>query len=269
MRSLPRFGTTLALGASLLTLGACGGDREGTTTTAGGETTPAAGAAAPGATDSATMSGTAAAPGSADLSGLATMKVEDQMALLGASNAAEILTSEAAMPKLQNAEAKAYARDMITEHRAMQKQADQLATRLNVTPGAPQMATDKARMANEMAQQLKNLNASNAANGAQYADRQFIDGQVLAHRQTLNELQAMQGTQNADVATLVKEALPKVQAHLERAQRIQQQLGGANAGSPNGANQGTAGSAAGSANQGSTSSSSPAGAGSGAAHSGS
>jgi putative membrane protein len=284
MRSLPRFGTTLALGASLLTLGACGGGANDTTTTAGGETTPAAGAAAPGTTDSAAaaagVGNTAAAgaasalPNAADLSGLPTMSPADQMALLGASNAAEILTSEAALDKLQNADAKRFARDMIAEHRTMQKQADQLATRLNVTPGSPQMATDKARMANEMAVQLKNAPASNAANGDQYLDRQYIDGQVLAHQQTLNELQAMQTTSNAEIATLVKGAIPKVQAHIERAQKIQSQLGGANAGANNGMNNGAVGTAAGTANQGSMSSSAPAhggtgAAGTGAAHSGS
>jgi putative membrane protein len=268
MRSLPRFGSTLALGASLLTLGACGGNKD-TTTTTGGETTPAAGAAAPGTMDStapnagmgntATANGTGAMTGSSDLSGLATMSPPDQMALIGASNAAEILTSEAASAKLTNAQVKSFARDMITEHRAMQKMADQLATKLNVTPGSPQMATDKARMANEMAVQLKNAPANSAANGAQYLDRQYIDGQVLAHQQTLNELQAMQTTSNAEIATLVKGAIPKVQAHLERAQRIQGELGGANSGMNNGANNGTAGSAAGAANQGSASSSAPAG----------
>lgn len=261
MRTTARFRSTLALSATLAALAACG-NNDSTTT---GESTTSAGQladAAPGnpatgtSANTDSMAGGTAMATNADLSGLATLPVEEQMSLLGASNAAEILTSEAAQGKLDNAQAKQFARDMITEHRAMQKMADQLATRLNVTPKANDMSTEKGRMANEMATQLKAAPASGASNGAQYVDRQYIDGQVLAHQRTLAELQAMQTTSNAEVATLVRGAIPKVQAHIERAQRIQAQLGGANAGMNNGANNGAV---TGSGTQGSMSSSSPSG----------
>jgi predicted outer membrane protein len=109
---------------------------------------------------------------------------------------------------------------MQAEHKAMQGMADKLATRLNLTPGTPDLAKQKTDMANQMAQQL-----DQNAKGTAY-DRQYIDGQVLAHQQTLEQLRAMQNAQNAELKTLVVSAIPKVEMHLQRAQKIQQQLGG-------------------------------------------
>jgi predicted outer membrane protein len=60
-----------------------------------------------------------------------------------------------------------------------------------------------------------------------------MDGQVQAHQQTLTELQGMQNTANADVKALIQKSIPKVQAHLDEATRIQGTL--ANAGGNGGA----------------------------------
>lgn len=256
MRHVFRYGSALVLGASL-TLGACGpsesanqstataeGGLAGTnaTTGTGADSMAAVGAGAA----SVTANGTVNNEAMADLAG---MKAEDQLALIGASNAAEIVTSKSAEPKLTNAEAKKYARDMQAEHKTMQGMADKLATQLNLTPGDPEQAKLKTDKANSMAQQL------NTSPKGEALDRQYIDGQVLAHQQTLNELQAMQNTQNAEIKNLVTQAIPKVQMHLERAQRIQASLGGGSA-APRGAmDAGATGAAA--APQGSMSSSAP------------
>ena len=87
-------------------------------------------------------------------------------------------------------------------------------------------------MGNQMTQQL-----STAAKGEAF-DRQYVDGQVQAHQQTLTELQAMQNTANADVKALIQKAIPKVQAHLDEATRLQGSLSNTNG------NGGTTGAAA-------------------------
>jgi putative membrane protein len=226
MRQMRKWGTAALLGAAFA-LGACGGGgndtASGTDTagTAAGEV--AAGGPMGGTSDSGAMAGTGGAP-----SELAALSAPDMMAVIGASNAAEIATSEVAVERARNADVKAFARRMVDEHQTMQGQADQLATRLNVTPGTPQRAQEKVEMANQMAQQLRTLAVGDAF------DRQYIDGQVLAHQQTLAELQAMQNTSNADIRTLITQAIPKVQAHLQEAQQIQSRLGG-NTGATGGA----------------------------------
>lgn len=212
MRSITRFGTALLLGAAMT---ACGGNKDNGSTTAqaGGE--PAAATA----TDSA-AAGAPAGGAAADLAG---MSAADQLAVLGSSNAAEIATSKAAVDKLTNAEAKSYARDMIREHTAAQGQADQKAKAANLKAGSPDVATQKTKMANDMAQQIQS-----GTKGAAL-DKQYIDGQVQAHQETLTQLQALENSSDSTVKALATATLPKVQAHLERAQKIQQSLGGGSA----------------------------------------
>ncbi len=226
MRSMTRYSTALILGAAI---SACGGAKDAASTAAAGGESAAAAAtgavAAAGDSAAAGMSGAAAgATGAAGAGAVSNLSAGDQLAVINASNAAEIATSKAAQPKLTNAEARSFASDMLREHQAMQGQADKLSKAANVTAGSPDLATQKTRMANEMSQQL-----GAAPKGAE-VDRQYMDGQVQSHQQTLAELQALQNSSDSTVKSLATQALPKVQAHLERAQRIQQGLGGAAAG---------------------------------------
>jgi putative membrane protein len=236
MRSFTRYSTALLLSVAV---GACGGNKDTAGSTegaAGGEAAAAsgssAGSTAGAAVDSAGSAVAGAAKGAAGAvagaagavaggaANLAGMSAGDQLAVIGASNATEIATSKAAQPKLTNAEARSYARDMIREHQTMQGQADKLAKAASLTPGTPELATQKTQMANQMAEQL-----GSATKGAAL-DRQYIDGQVQAHQQTLEQLQGLQNASDSTVKSLATQALPKVQAHLERAQRIQKGLGG-------------------------------------------
>jgi putative membrane protein len=252
MRALTRFSTALILGAAISACGGGSGDNA-TTGSAGGEAAAASGTApaggmAGGATDSGAMGGaaggtTGAAAGGANAADLTGMSAGDQLAVINASNAAEIATSKAAQDKLTNSEARTYARDMIREHTTMQGMADQMSKKANVTAGSPDVATQKTAMANQMSQQLSSATKGEAV------DRQYVEGQVLAHQQTLEQLRALQNASDSTVKTLATQALPKVQAHLERAQRIQQSLGGATGAGATGAGAagGTTGGAAGGA----------------------
>ncbi len=230
MRSMTRYSTALILGAAI---SACGGAKDAASTAAAGGESAAAAAtgavAAAGDSAAAGMSGaaagaTGAAAGAAGAGAVTNLSAGDQLAVINASNAVEIASSKAAQPKLTNADARSFAGDMIREHQTMQGQADKLAKAANMTAGSPDLATQKTRMGNEMSQQL-----GAAPKGADL-DRQYMDGQVQSHQQTLAELQALQNSSDSTVKSLATQALPKVQAHLERAQRIQQGLGGAAAG---------------------------------------
>ncbi len=244
MRSMTRYSTALILGAAI---SACGGAKDAASTAAAGGESAAAAAtgavAAAGDSAAAGLSGaaagaTGAAAGAAGAGAVSNLSAGDQLAVINASNAVEIASSKAAQPKLTNADARSFARDMIREHQTMQGQADKLAKAANMTAGSPDLATQKTRMGNEMSQQL-----GAAPKGADL-DRQYMDGQVQSHQQTLAELQALQNSSDSTVKSLATQALPKVQAHLERAQRIQQGLGGAAAGGAAGAAGGAAAGAA-------------------------
>jgi putative membrane protein len=220
MQKITRTSSALALTAALA-LAACGGG-DANQSAAGDSAAAGTVAAAPGATDSAAG---ATGTGGAMAGDMGAMSEPNVMSLVGMSNATEIQTSDIAQTKATNAQVKAFARDMIREHQAMQKQADQLATRLNVTPQPPAQAQQKQQMLDQMVQQL-----NSTAKGAEF-DRAYMDGQVQAHQQTLTELQGLQNSvQNAELRTLIQQAIPKVEQHLQRAQTLQSNVGGAGAG---------------------------------------
>ena len=207
--------TTAALAmACLAATAACGGrDDTATTDSAGAPTigpatdTGALGAGATGAG----ATGAAAATTGGDAAILAQM---------GAANGAEIAAGELAQPKARNQQVKDFARDMVTDHRAMQAQADSLAVRASITPAAPQPDTLQQKL-DSARQQLQ----SQAA-GAEF-DRMYMDMQVRDHEGTLALLNASRGAaRNADLRTLIEGAIPKVQQHLDRARQIRTALGG-------------------------------------------
>ena len=143
------------------------------------------------------------------------------MGTINTSNAAEITTSELAQERASNAEVKKFANDMITGHRQMQKQADQLAQKANVTAQPAGKADQMQLMVAASVDSMK------ALKGAAF-DQKYMAFQVQSHQTTLDNLRRFEGqAQNADLKAMITKAIPAVQGHLERAQKIQTSLGGA------------------------------------------
>jgi putative membrane protein len=135
------------------------------------------------------------------------------------ANAGEIATSEMARTKATSAEVKSYARDMVVAHRAM----DNKGAKLSVATATASNAAIRDSITNA------NKTISTQLQGASGAafDKAYIDGQVMAHQNTLSFLQQAQNSaQNADLKQMITAAIPDVQRHLERAQSIQSKVGG-------------------------------------------
>lgn len=199
-------GRALMTGACIVLLGACGGGAD----TAGMDTAGSTMGAAAG--DTLGMGVPAGAP--------AGMSDPQIVAQISASNGLEIAAGQLAAPKAQHGDVQAFARDMVTEHQAMQGQVDSLVTSANITPqpAAPDTLAEKAE---EARQQLEGQAA-----GAEF-DRMYMDMQVRDHEATLDLLNAARSAaQHADLRTLIDGAIPKVTQHLERARQIRGQLGG-------------------------------------------
>ena len=212
MRSIKKHGIVMVMSSALM-VGACGGgdDNAADSSAVGGSAAAATGTVG-------AMGDTGAAAGMGTAGG--TMTEPNIMSMIGLSNAAEIQTSQIAQDKATDAEVKTFARDMIREHQAMQKGADSLAAANNMQPQSPPQGDQKQQMVNQMTQQLQST-----AKGAEF-DRAYMTGQVQAHQQTLSELQSYQGmVQTPALRAMIEKAIPAVQQHLERAQRIQGQLG--------------------------------------------
>lgn len=133
-------------------------------------------------------------------------------------NAGEIAAGEMARTKATNADVKAFARDMVVSHRAMDNKGAQLA--VSKESASNTALRDSITNANKtIGTQLQ------GASGAAF-DKAYIDGQVAAHQNTLALLQRAQNSaQNADLKQMITTTIPDVQKHLERAQSIQSKLG--------------------------------------------
>lgn len=203
MLARTRFAPVLVAGA--LTLAACGGGTGG-----------ADSAATVATTDSAAGSTAAPPATAAPDAGLAPANVA---ALVGLTNASEIGAGRLAQDKGTNAEVKAFAKMMVADHQAMQKQLDSLTQAKTITPEPPAQAEQKRQ---EDSQLMATLNS--AEKGAAF-DKAYIGAQVQGHQKALNDLQSFTSTTDADLRALIEQAIPKVQAHLDRAQQIQSKLG--------------------------------------------
>jgi putative membrane protein len=206
------------------------------------------GASAGATTATSTGTTAAAGPTTAAAPAMAPVSQEDALAFMAASDSGEIATSTIAQKKGTSAEVKSFAQEMIREHRKMLQEGAALGKKLGVTPAPGELAMQAKAMGDSMTKML-----DSTKKGADF-DRAYIDGQVRAHEATLQHLQHIDqmGTTGgaaagagatgaaaagatgaaksgaAGAATTVQEqarmAIPKVQAHLDKARQIQQKL---------------------------------------------
>jgi putative membrane protein len=218
MRQMTRCGSLLLVGITAA-LGACSKGN------GGADSTGAAPAAA--TTDSAAGTTAAPAPASTDSAaaanaGAANLSAANIASLIGMTNAAEIGQAKVAQEKATSADVKAFAKQMISDHQAMQKSVDSLAQAKGVSPTPPPQAD---QMKQDASTTLSTLNST--PKGAAF-DKAYIDAQVAAHQKALNDLQNFANSApDPDLKAQIQGAIPKVQAHLDKAQQIQSSLGAA------------------------------------------
>ncbi|HEU4565018.1 MAG TPA: DUF4142 domain-containing protein [Gemmatimonadaceae bacterium] len=134
--------------------------------------------------------------------------------MISAANTGEIAAGKLAETRATNAQVKAFARQMVTDHTAMQKQGTSLAKKLNVTPAMP----PDSSLITDTNDDIKDLQKK--ARGSDW-DNEYIDKQVDAHKKTLDLLdRADRSAQHPELKQLIQQARPKVQAHLDRANQL-------------------------------------------------
>jgi putative membrane protein len=158
------------------------------------------------------MAGTNAASGST-----ATLADPDIANVIHEVNAGEIAAGKIAQTKASNADVKAYAREMVTAHTALDKKGVKLAGESGASTAAKRDSVVNANKA--LSDQLE------SASGADF-DRAYVDGQVVGHQNTLTFLQQAQSqAQSADLKQMITAAIPDVQKHLDRARALQAKVG--------------------------------------------
>jgi putative membrane protein len=137
-----------------------------------------------------------------------------------AANNGEIALGKLGQSKATNADVKAFARQMVTDHTAMLADSKKLATKLNATPDTA--ANDAHDLMNHGKDEIKDL--TDKAAGADW-DKNFMDKMIDDHQKVLDKLQdAAKATTDADVSKALVAATAKVQEHLTKAQAIKAKL---------------------------------------------
>lgn len=211
MRRIPSAGRTGMLIVLLAAASACSRrENAATDTLASGASTGASAAAA-------------TATPNADFAGMTDANVAST---IGVINSGEIQAAQVATRKATSADTKAFARDMIKEHTAMQNALDSLLAAKNVVP-------ETSPKAESIKSEAKAMQDSLSAMPAASFDSAYINGQVADHQKALDALNGMvNSVQDADMRAAIQAAIPKVQAHLDRARSLAAAHGGANTSSP-------------------------------------
>jgi len=131
----------------------------------------------------------------------------------------DIDAGKLAESKSSNAEVKAFAQRMITDHSGVNKSAVDLVTKLKVTP-----------QDNPTSESLKSGGETNLAHlkglsGAAF-DKAYIDHEVTYHQQVLDALDKtlIPSAKNEELKALLVKVRPAFVAHLDHAKMIQSKL---------------------------------------------
>ena len=201
MRHVTRYGSFALIGFTAALAACSSGEKAADTTAAAATATPDSAAAA-----------AATAP-----VGLSAANIASVITL---TNEGEIEQGKKAEDKATDAEVKAFAKQMISDHEMMQKGLDSLAKAKNLMPAPPAQAD--AMKAEESATMAK---LDSAAKGAAF-DKAYIAAQVMGHQKALDNLKTFSGgAPDPDLKTMIDGAIPKVQAHLDKAQQLQAKVG--------------------------------------------
>ncbi len=139
------------------------------------------------------------------------------MGLVAAANAAEVEAANIALEKAKNPQVRDFAQRMKTDHTAMMQQGQQLTQQLNVTPVVPR---DDDDLVEEHKDHMDKLQAQ----GNEF-DEEYMEAQITDHENTLEMIdEALESAQNPQVRQLLEQARPKIQAHLDLAKQVKDQL---------------------------------------------
>ena len=135
------------------------------------------------------------------------------------ANTVDIDAGKLALSKSGNADVKAFAQRMITDHTGVNKSAVDLVTKLKVTP-----------QDNPTSQSLKAGGDQNLANlkglSGAASDKAYIDHEVTYHEQVLDAIDKtlIPNAKNEELKALLVKVRPAFVAHLDHAKMIQAQL---------------------------------------------
>ena len=133
---------------------------------------------------------------------------------------AEIEMAQMAQSKATDAEVRAFARELVTSHRAMKTEVANTAKQNNVTPS---IAADDEALTEEHQEGMKDLNGR--ARGAEF-DEAYLEHEISMHRRVLDVIEdALDDNRNAEMQPLLVKARDGIRAHLTKAEELEKKFG--------------------------------------------
>ena len=135
------------------------------------------------------------------------------------ANQVDIDAGKLAESKAQAADVKAFARQMVKDHTAVNKSAVDLAQKLKVTPEESDTSKSLKKGGDENLANLKKLQ------GAEF-DRAYVDHEVAYHQAVIDALDKtlIPNAKNAELKDTLVKVRPAFVAHLEHAKHLQSAL---------------------------------------------
>ena len=136
-----------------------------------------------------------------------------------AANTVDIDAGNFAQKKTKNAEIKAFAKQMVTDHTGVNKQAVALVTRLKVTPQDSELSKNLKQGGADNLAKLKTLE------GKEF-DRAYVEHEVVYHQAVIDALDKtlIPNAKNPELKETLVKVRPAFVAHLEHAKHIQGSL---------------------------------------------
>lgn len=121
-----------------------------------------------------------------------------------------------AISKSKDKQVKDFAQQMITDHGAVQKSVNDIATKFNISPEDSETSNSLKSQAQQMTQKLQGLSGK-------AFDRAYIDNEVAYHHVVIdaNKTVLIPSAQNAELKSALQGAVPLFDGHLQHAERVQ------------------------------------------------
>jgi len=139
---------------------------------------------------------------------------------VNAFNDAEVEVGQLGVSMATDAQVKAFASQIVRDHRALKADVNRTVQQLNVTPTVPE---DDENLAEDHQAGMRDLRAK--AKGAEF-DEAFLEHEIRMHRKVLDEVKdAIGRSQSADMRSLLEKARDGIQGHLTMAEELEKKFG--------------------------------------------
>lgn len=141
-------------------------------------------------------------------------------AIVVTANQVDIDAGKLAEGKSKSKDVQAFAKQMVTDHTAVNKSATELVTKLKVKPEPNATSADLKKGGDANIANLKKLS------GAAF-DKAYVDHEVAYHQAVIDALDKtlVPSASNEELKALLVKVRPAFVAHLEHAKHLQSQLG--------------------------------------------